>query len=227
MSLFLPPQFLDAPRAAWEAVPGGTPAGRTRKDTMKRLILAIILVSITAALLYVRYPEESRQNADVVKTAALSAWDGVQANPVPVAFAVGTFLLTVVYHKAKGKSLRESVEAAATRVTVVPVPVVDTRGDENAVVRRAKARAMRAQLLTDQHGIQNRQRRLPEELQKAERDACYSEQALAEAERKLGDKRKAHDEAVAKLEALRKEKAASEAELAEIDSELKRLAEMV
>ena len=32
------------------------------------------------------------------------AWDGVRANPLPVGFAVGTFLLTVVYQKAKGKS---------------------------------------------------------------------------------------------------------------------------
>ena len=41
---------------------------------------------------------------------------------MPLALAAGTFLLTVLYHKAKGKSFRESVEVAATRVAVVSVP---------------------------------------------------------------------------------------------------------
>ena len=83
---------------------------------------------------------------------------------------------------------------------------------------------MRAQLLADQNGIQNRHRKLPEELVKAEKDACYTEQSLVDAQKKLADKQKVHEEAVIKLEALRKEKAQSEAELLEIEVELERLA---
>ncbi len=190
---------------------------------MKLIALTAACVVAAVAVGYVKYPAEFVHYAGAVKVATAWAWEGIQANPAPVGLAVGTFLLTVIYHKAKGKSLRESVEVAATRVAVVPISV----DDENPVVKRAKARATRAQLLADRNGLENRQRKLPEDILKAEREACYTEQALTEAEKKLADKQYGHDQAVAKLEALRQEKAQSDAELAEIDSELKRLAEMV
>jgi hypothetical protein len=157
--------------------------------------------------------------------AGLRVWQAVEANPVPVLLALGTFLLTVLYHKARGKSLRESVAVAATRVAVVAVP--HPPQDETPVVKRAKARATRAQLLADQFHLQNRHRKLPEEVLKAEKETCYTEQALADAERVLANRRKAHDEAVARLDALRKEKAGADAELAEIEAELKKLEELV
>jgi hypothetical protein len=135
--------------------------------------------------------------------------------------------LTVAYHTSRGKSLRESLEVAATRVTVIPVPEKQPTEPENAVVRRAKARATRAQLIADQIGVQTRQRKLPDEIVKAEKEACYSQQALSDAERVLDSRRKAHEEALVKLQALRKENAARVAEIAEIDAELKRLADLV
>jgi hypothetical protein len=193
---------------------------------MKRITLATVCIVLAGVAYYTR-PDEVTEYAGLAAQAARWAWDGIAANPVPVALAAGTFLLTVGYHKAKGKSLRESVEVAATRVALVPVRVRDVDESDNAVVKRAKARAMRAQLLTDQIGLQNRQRRLPDEVLKAERDACYTEQALADADRKLAERQQAHDDAAAKLEALRAEKAAAEAELAEIEVELAKLAELV
>jgi hypothetical protein len=193
---------------------------------IKHIALATVVLGVAVGLGYNAYPDEFRLYASEAVTAARWAWDGIQANPIPVALAAGTFLLTVIYHKAKGKSLRESLEVAATRVTVVNVPQPETDG-ENAVVKRAKARATRAQLLVDQIGLQNRQKKLPEEIVKAEKDACYTEQALADAERKLTDKQKAHEEAVAKLEALQMERDASHAELAEINVELNKLADVV
>ena len=79
-----------------------------------------------------------------------------------------------------------------------------------------------------QYGVpQNRHRALPDAVTKAEKEACYTEQAVADAERVLANKEKAHDAAVAKLEGLQEEKATSEAELAAIDIELKKLAELV
>ena len=192
---------------------------------MKRILFVSAVLGAVAAVAYT-YPDESWQYAERAVAAGRWAWEGVRANPLPVSLAAGTFLLTVIYHKAKGKSLRESLEVAATRVTVVNVPQPDADG-ENPVVKRAKARATRAQLLVDQIGLQNRQKKLPEEILKAEKDACYTEQALIDAERKLADRQTAHEDAVAKLEALRKERAAAAAELAEIDVELQKLADVV
>jgi hypothetical protein len=193
---------------------------------IKRITFGAVVLGVAAGYGYHKYPDEIRQLEGEAVVAGQWAWDGIRANPVPVSLAAGTFLLTVVYHKAKGKSLRESLEVAATRVTVVNVPQPDADG-ENAVVKRAKARATRAQLLVDQIGLQNRQKKLPEELRAAEKDACYTEQALVDAERKLADRRKAYEDAVAKLDALRKEHDAGAAELAEIDVELKKLGELV
>jgi hypothetical protein len=193
---------------------------------MRRIALATACLGAAVASGYFAYPNEFKQYTDAAAQGARRVGVAVEANPVPVYLALGTFLLTVVYHKAKGKSLRESVEVATTRVAVVPVPR-ESAEPETTVVRRAKARATRAQLLADQIGLQNRQRQFPDAVLKAEKEACYTEQAVADAERTLAGRKKAHDEAVAKLEALRKERAAGEAELAEIDAELKKLAEWV
>jgi hypothetical protein len=191
---------------------------------MKRILFVILLLAAAAGAWYAADPVESTRYAGEAEKVARRAWAGVEANPGPVAFALATFLLTVVYYKAKGKTLRESLEVAATRVTVVAAPAAEP---ENAVVKRARARATRAQLLADQIGLQNRLRKLPEAVLKAEKEACYTEQALADASRALAAKRHAHDEAVAKLDALRDEQAAGDAELAEIDVELKKLADIV
>jgi hypothetical protein len=191
---------------------------------MKKLI-ALALAGLTAVVVtgYATHPVELRQHSEAAEKAAIRVWDGIEANPVPVIVALGTFLLTIVYHKLKGKSLRESLEFAATRVTVVPVPA-PTADQETTVVKRAQARATRTQLIADQIGLENRIRKLPAEVQKAEKDACYTEQAVADAEQSLAAKRKAHEDAVVKLELLRAELAAGEAELTAIATELQKLA---
>ena len=192
---------------------------------MKRIVIVTVCLAAAVGVGAREYLGDFEQYTTGVQKFLQRASDGIEANPIPVALAIGTFLLTVVYHKAKGKSLRESVEVAATRVTVVNMP---SKGEaDNAVVQRAKARAMRTQLIADQIGLENRNRKLPEAVVKAEQDSCYTEKALADAKRQMAEKQKTHDEATAKLEALRKEKALGEAELAEIDVELKKLAEVV
>jgi hypothetical protein len=193
---------------------------------IKHLVkLTLFVAPVAAGIVYFTNPAEFARYAGLAEEGAVRAWDAVEAYPVPVVIAVGTFLLTVLYHKAKGKSLRESVEVAATRVAVVPVPY---RGDdESPVVSRAKARATRAQLLADQVGLENRQRKLPDEIVKAEKEVCYAEQAVAELKRALGEKHKAHNKAVAALKALRDEQADADAELAQIKVELQKLAERI
>jgi hypothetical protein len=192
---------------------------------MKRILFVIVCLAAAVGYVYGAHPDLFWEYAGQGAHATGWVWDGIRANPVPVSLAAGTFLLTVVYHKAKGKSLRESVEAAATRVTVVSMPAGDAAG-ENPVVRRARARATRAQLLADLNGLQNRQRKLPEEVTRAEKDACYTEQAVFDAERKLIDRRQAHEAAAAKLDAVRAEQRTAEAEVAAIEVELAKLAEV-
>lgn len=188
------------------------------------LLSVVVLLAAVGAVAYGVYSDQFTRYAGPAAEAGLRLWHNVEANPVPVCLAVATFLLTVIYHKVRGKSLRESVEVAATRVAVVPVPSAES---ETLVVKRAKARATRAQLLADQIGLQNRQRKLPDEIISAEKDVCYAKRALAEAERVRAQKRTACDEAVAQLEALRREKAAGKAELAEIEAELQKMAALV
>ncbi len=192
-------------------------------------IFALATVGIAAAVgtVYTTQPDEWQNVARTAKMLGVRVWSGIEANPAPVIIALGTFLVTIVYHKLKGKSLRESVEAAATRVTVVPVPTHATDANESQVVIRAKARATRAQLIADQIALENRYRKLPTEVKQAEKDACYTEHALADARRALEVKQKTHEDAVAKLESLRKELALSNAELAAIQAELTKLAEVV
>jgi hypothetical protein len=192
----------------------------------KFIALAIVGVAAAVGTGYATHPDEFRQYADAAAQAGLRVWAGIEANPVPVLLALGTFLLTIVYHKLKGKSFRESVEVAATRVTVVALPAPAPEAD-NTVVKRAQARATRTQLLADQIGLENRIRNLPGEVKKAEKEACYTEQAAFDAQKALEAKRQAHEEATAKLEALRKELAAGETEIAAIATELKKLAEVV
>ena len=193
---------------------------------MKRI--ALVLVVLSAAVVaagYFAFPDETAQYAGAAAGAGTRVWTNVEANPTPVAFALGTFLLTVVYHKARGKSLRESVEVAATRVTVVSAPPPTADG-EASVVRRARARATRTQLMSDLVVLQNRHRKLPDEILQYEKEVCYAEQALDEAEAKLAQRQKVREAAAAKLDAARKEKAEADAEVVAIEVELKRLADV-
>jgi hypothetical protein len=194
---------------------------------IKRLALLILfLAPIAAGVVYFNDPAEFTRQAELAAQNAPRIWSAVEAHPVPLALAAGTFLLTLLYHKAKGKSFRESVEVAASRVAVVSVPAPQLI-EENPVLTRAKARATRTQLLADQVGLENRQRKLPEEIVKAEKEVCYTENAVADAKRALGEKHKAHNKAVAALKALRAEEAEGDAELASIKVELQKLAKMI
>jgi hypothetical protein len=192
---------------------------------MKTIALLIVFLAAAAAIGYKTHPAEFMQYMEVAGQLAVRAWESIEANPIPVAVALGTFLVTVVYLQVKGKTLRESVTLAATRVSLVPVRQPDE--EETPVIKRAMARATRAQLLVDEVQLQNRQRPLAEAVKMAEKDACYTEAAVAEAKVTLEKKQKAHEEAIAKVARIRAEKAACDKELAAIAVELKKLKELV
>ena len=90
---------------------------------MKRIALTTVglaaVVGGAGYVAHVTHPDEFNQTTAAAAKALLRVWQSIEANPLPVAVALGTFVLTVIYHKLKGKTLRESVEVAATRVTVV------------------------------------------------------------------------------------------------------------
>ena len=191
---------------------------------MKRLACLTVVLGAAAGVGYATHPDDTKLYLAAVAQGAARLWQSIEANPIPVVVAAGTFLLTVIYLHAKGKTLRESVTVAATRISLVGVPQAEA---ETPVVKRAKARATRAQLLSDQVCLENRYRHLPDAVRTAEKETCYTEKAVADAEAALEKKQQAHEAAVAKLEALRKEKSAVDAELAAIDVELKKLNEVV
>ncbi len=107
---------------------------------MKRIVLLFVFLAAAIGVELQANPGESKQIAALVMKAALSVWDSIEANPVPVAVALGTFLLTVIFYKVKGKSLRESVEVAATRVMVVSVPPTAGTGEAASCPRPFGAR---------------------------------------------------------------------------------------
>lgn len=186
---------------------------------MKRIALAgaCLAAGLTAAGVTLdRHPDKLARTRVAAEHAVTQARDGVASNPVPAALGLGTFLLTVAYRKARAKPARGPVDALP--------PAADA---ETAVLRRAKARAARTQLVADQIGLENRHRKLPDVIRDAEREACYAEKALADAARALADKEAAHDKAAARLDALRDEKATADAEIAAIAAELNKLAGVV
>ena len=195
---------------------------------MKKFIaLASLGIGTVASTVYATHTDEFAPFLANATRTVERLWTGIEANPVPVLVALGTFMLTILYHKARGKSLRESVEVAATRVQVIAVSAPATGEADNPVVKRAQARATRTQLSADQIALENRIRTLPSTVKQAEKDACYTEQAVADGEKSLAAKRQANEETATKLESLRKELAEGRAELSAIAAERKRLAEVV
>jgi hypothetical protein len=91
------------------------------ENTMKVIALLIVVLAAAAAIAQNLYPAEFMRSMEVAGQYAGRAWESIEANPIPVAVALGTFLVTVIYLQVKGKTLRESVTVAATRVSLVPV----------------------------------------------------------------------------------------------------------
>ncbi len=144
------------------------------------------------------------------------AVEGVETNPLPSLLALGTVLATAC------------LRASRSRPAVTTPAAVEPADDGKAgVLRRALDRATRTQLVCDQIALEHRCKALPEAVRKAERDVCYTENAVAEAERALASKEADRNEAFGKLEDLRHELAAGDAEAVAIRAELVKLAERV
>jgi hypothetical protein len=147
-------------------------------------LAAVIATGAAGCAAWAVAPEEVEPRAlaagqEVARLAVL-LWDGVAANPGPVVLAAAGFLLTVLYHAARGKSLREALDVTVTKVHV-PLSAAVAGEPEAGVTRRAKLRATRNQLLSDQAAIQARLRKLPQMVEEAERAAAVARKDLADA----------------------------------------------
>lgn len=193
---------------------------------MKKIASLAAVLLVAAGIVTSQYPAEIERLAVKATESSQVAWSKIEANPIPIVVALGTFVLTFVYHKAKGKSFRESVEVAATRVTVV-APASQPTAPLNPVLKRAQARATRTQLLAEQIEIRNRIAKLPDAVVKAEKEACFAEKAVFDAKVILGEKHKTRNVAETKLNSLRAELTTGTDEIDAIEAELKKLADVL
>lgn len=187
---------------------------------MKRIgLTAVAVLAVAAAVGSKARPAEYRQLTEEAAGAGVRVWDGVERNPVPSAVAAATFVLTLGLRKG-----RKAVAEAPPAPQPAQVPAAEV---EPAVVRRAKARATRTQLLADHIGLEARKKKLAGEVTQAEKDLCYTGQGVADAERVLADRRKAHAAATDRLAALTDERRQVRDELTAIGAELQKLAGQV
>lgn len=161
---------------------------------------------------------------DAVVGAAERGWAGVEGNPVPVVAALGTFLLTVVYHKSKGKSLRQALEVATTRVHVVePVGPPAATPPVSKVVVKAQQRTTYLQLVADRDAKESELKPLIERADKLTAEAEKRHTDLQIAEAVAAAKRLAAAEADAQVAALRQKIEQGQDELLELDHEIEQL----
>jgi hypothetical protein len=195
-----------------------------------KLAILAALAGVTAAtgIFYATNatPEDVDRYQATTEAVAGKVWANVEANPWPVGLAVGTFLLTVVYHKACGRSVRQALEAAALRGTIV-TPAAGQSQTESDVLTRAKNRTTKTQLTQDRFVLENRDRAMQVEISTAEKDSAWADREAEAAAEKAEGKRLAAITIHKKLTSLRTEREATAAELAKIDAELARLAPLV
>lgn len=163
------------------------------------------------------YPETAQEWIQVLIPMGMNLWDKVETNPTPYVTSIGFFVLAVVIQVRRGKTIKEAVQAVVAKGPVT----------ESDVVVRSRNRALKNQLLTDQIGLQNRIRKLPEEIKRAEVDFAHTQKDLRSAEENLKIKVANHKLSSDKLKALEDEAIRSHEEHAHIQTELNGLKDMV
>lgn len=191
-----------------------------------KFLAATIPVALVGLTITAQMPEAN----EYIKEQAISAWAWVsemwrrvETDPAPYLSVIGTFIATALYYKLRGRSLRESVEMAATRVTVINATTPQAEPEISNARARAHARTTRNQLINDQLLLEHRMKTLPKKVEEAERNFCYAENELGKAKKALEDKQKQYEQASQELNKLVDESTRSNDELAEIKAEIKAL----
>lgn len=197
--------------------------------TRFRLMAALVLTSVGGWIGYERVEwfrsqvEQAQPHFDRLVDLVHGVVDKCRDNPVPIYVAVAWFLFTMVYHWAKGKSFRESVEVAATRVKVVEQPATTTQAETvSPVVLEAQQKLLSHQLKGEAIAITDRLKKLPELMKKAEVEVCHRQKQETEAKSVHTVAFKNLSDASKNLAKLRAEHFESINKLAAIETELER-----
>lgn len=113
-----------------------------------------------------------------------AGWAKIVADPAPYLSALGTFCALFVYHKIKGRSTRESLEAAASRSTTVMVMPAQPAGpviDPNSPYAVAMNSLAVTQLQKHLGDLLNRKEVLPKEIKEIETECAHAQKALEKA----------------------------------------------
>lgn len=155
---------------------------------------------------------------DKAENYAEKGWGKLEENPIPVLVALVTMILTVVYHRTKGKTFRQALEVAVTKVNTVEVG--ERISGPSSAASRAQAALMYQQLERAQASFEGRLKHLPGTID-AGRKATNRAATEAQVAQKTADEKKlAFKQALDALAKLEAEQEAGQRELVEIDAEL-------
>lgn len=180
---------------------------------MLRAIFLFVIVCVTTAVTFYNNPNVE---VDVIKTTLEMVLNRVEdsalSNPVQTGVSGLTGLVTVLWCMGLlPKKIKANVQHSEEK---------DNRPE---TVRRAEARALKGQLINDQIGLENRARKLPQEIQDAQKIVNKTAKDLTDAEYNLRVKQVAYEKACEKLSALKTEDASIETQLVEMALEIDKL----
>lgn len=144
--------------------------------------------------------------------------DHIHRNVVSYA-TVGAFLCSVVMLRSRGKSTKEAFKTAAFPATSVQ--------EESHVVRKAKNKGLRTQLIAEQIGLENQLRKMPGQIEAAQKNVSWTSKHLQEAEIAYKKAKEDYDAAYDHNQGLIRNRHAIETDLAEINQEIDRVSKDV
>lgn len=158
--------------------------------------------------------ESVDQPYNYITSHAPAVAENVKHNFMPYC-TVGLFLTTVAILRKRGKNYREAIRTAAFPATATPAVA-----EVSPAVKKAQARTLRAQLISDQISLENKLRKLPEQIVSAEKGVSYTRKHLIEATTVYKKAQADHYTAENHLANLQTIKASLETDLAQITTEI-------
>lgn len=148
-------------------------------------------------------------------------WTKIEENPIPIIVALLTLLLTIVYHKAKGKSFRQALETSITKVQTIELPLqqVQTPTAQSRAINKATLK----QLKEDQKETETEIYKLVPEIDKAKIEVSRTENEYMKIKTVMNSKQQSMQLAHNTLQDLLKEQAEAEQKLTEIDDAIHEL----
>lgn len=163
----------------------------------------------------------AEKTVDVTERTADRVWTAAEQHQATIVIALLTVLVTIVYHKANGKSLRQAVEIAATRVHTVPTAVpVSREPDPTTAIGRAGLKVLADQLEVDRDRLENAAKNMPMRLETARKNLKKAKSEHDESLAVLGRRTAAAKDAEVQLGNLLAEQEKVTRDLQQVRSEL-------